>query len=154
MGDTLLLSAYVTEDIHYFRNKLNRVPATRDELIAEKEKWKLLPIGQSLYHMYGEDGVFNTKFISDEGEGKYEGVYNKEGLLLAEENDPVNMGTYNYSSATVNFVLHLALDMVPYYEWGNVKGYEAGKKRDKKDFYSNQEAQDAYNKIKAEMGSD
>ena len=45
-----------------------------------------------MYHIYGEDGLFNTKFISNEGERKYEGVYNKEGLLLAEENDPVNMG--------------------------------------------------------------
>lgn len=142
-----------TEDIHYFRNKLNRAPATRDALIAEKEKWKLLPIGQSLYHMYGEDGVFNTKFISNEGEGKYEGVYNKEGLLLAEGNDPVNMGTYNYSSATVNAILHFGLDMLPYYIWGNAKGYKAGKKRDKKDFYANQEAQDAYNKIKEQMGN-
>ena len=140
-----------TQDIHYFRNKLNRAPVTRDELIAEKEKWKLLSIGNSLYHMYGEDGLFNTKFISNEGEGKYEGVYNKEGLLLAEENDPVNMGTYNYSSATINALLHLTLDMIPYYRWGNAKGYEAGKKRSIKDFYANQEAQDAYNKIKEQM---
>ncbi len=144
-------SEVVTEDIHYFRNKLNRTPATRDELIAEKEKWKLLSIGNSLYHMYGEDGLFNTKFISNEGEGKYEGVYNKEGLLLAAENDPVNMGTYNYSSITVNAILHFGLDMLPYYEWGNAKGYEAGKKRSIKDFYANQEAQDAYNKIKEQM---
>ena len=141
-----------TEDIHYFRNKLNRAPATRDELIAEKEKWKLLSIGNSLYHMYGEDGLFNTKFISDEGEGKYEGVYNKEGLLLAEENDPVNMGTYNYSSTTVNAILHFGLDMLPYYRWGNAKGCKPNRSaRNKKDFYANQEAQDAYSKIKEQM---
>lgn len=141
-----------TGDVHYFRNKLNRVPATRDELIAEKEKWELLPIGDSLYHIYGEDGLFNTKFISNEGEGKYEGVYNKEGLLLAEENDPVNMGTYNYCGPTFNSALHGILDVIPYYVWGNAKGckYEVFP-RNIKDFYANQEAQDAYNKIKEEM---
>ena len=103
-------------------------------MIAEKEKRELLPIGDSLYHIYGEDGLFNTKFISNEGEGKYEGVYNKEGLLLAEENDSVNMGTYNYCGPTADLFLHGLLDLGPYYAWGNVKGYEAGEKRDKKDF--------------------
>ena len=147
-------SGLVTEDIHYFRNKLNRAPATRDELMAEKEEWKLLKIKDSLYHMYGEDGLFNTKFISNEGEGKYEGVYDKAGLLLTEENDPVNMGTYNYCSTTVSYVLHLTLDVIPYGLFGNVKGYKAGNPRNIKDFYANQEAQDAYNKIKEEMEND
>ena len=145
--------ASVTEDIHYFRNKLNRAPATREELIAEKEKWKLLKIESSRYHIYGEDGVFNTKFVSN-GEGKYEGVYDKDGLLLTEENDPDNMGTYNYCDYTINLYLHGVLDVATYKKWGNVKGYPAGEARSVKDFYANQEAQDAYNKIKEQMESD
>lgn len=144
----------VTEDMHYFRLELNRAPATRDELLVEKEKWKLLPIKESKYHMYGEDGLFNTKFISA-GEGKYEGVYDKNGLLLTEDNDPVNMGTYNYCSTTVSYIMHGLLDLFPYYRWGNVKGCPATlSARDEKDFYANQEAQDAYNKIKEEMEMD
>ena len=148
-------SGLVTEDIHYFRNKLNRAPATRDELMAEKEKWTLLSIGDSLYHMYGEDGLFNTKFLSNEGEGKYEGVYDRGGLLLTEENDPVNMGTYNYCGPTKNKTMHGLLDVVPYNLFGNVKGYGAKWfPRNVLDFYADQEAQDAYNKIKEEMESD
>ncbi len=145
----------IDRDLHYFRNELNRAPATRDELMAEKEKWTLLSIGDSLYHMYGEDGLFNTKFLSNEGEGKYEGVYDRGGLLLTEENDPVNMGTYNYCGPTKNKTMHGLLDVVPYNLFGNVKGYGAKWfPRNVLDFYADQEAQDAYNKIKEEMESD
>lgn len=72
--------------------------------------------------------------------------------MLAEENDPVNMGTYNYCGPTANSALHGILDVIPYYVWGNAKGckYELVP-RNIKDFYANQEAQDAYNKIKEEM---
>ena len=104
--------------------------------------------------MYGEDGLFNTKFVSDDGEGKYEAVYNKEGLLLTEENDPVNMGTYNYCGPTKNILLHGLLDVLTYNRWGNAKGYPAKEPRNIEDINANQEAQDAYNKIKEEMESD
>ncbi|MBD5485378.1 MAG: VWA domain-containing protein [Lachnospiraceae bacterium] len=148
------IGAITEKDIHYFRNKLNRAPATREELIAEKEKWELLRIEDSRYHIYGEDGVFNTKFISNDGEGKYEGVYDKEGMLLTEENDADNMGTYNYCGPSKNFLLHGILDVATYGIWGNAEGYPAKDPRSKKDFYANQEAQDAYNKIKEQMESD
>lgn len=36
----------LTKEIHYFRNKLNRAPATLNELLAEKDKWELLPVGE------------------------------------------------------------------------------------------------------------
>ncbi len=71
-------------------------------------------ISESLFHLYGEDGAFNTKFISNEGEGKYEAVYNKRGMLLTEENDPINMGTYNYCSHTVDKQMHQSLDVIPF----------------------------------------
>ena len=105
----------------------------------------------SVLFLYFRIGLFNTKFISNDGDGKYEGVYDKRGLLLTEENDPVNMGTYNYCSFSVDMRKHATLDMVPYYIWGNVKGCPAGKARDVKDFYSNKEAQEAYSKVKRIM---
>ena len=147
-------SCVITKDIHYFRNKLNRAPDTREELIAEKEKWKLLKIEASRYHIFGEEGLFNTKFISNDDDGKYEAVYDKEGQLLTEENDADNMGTFNYCSYTKNPLLHLTLDVATYGMWGNAEGHPAGKARNVKDFYANQEAQDAYNKIKEQMESD
>ena len=64
------------------------------------------------------------------------------------------MRTYNYSGTKVNYALHFTLDMLSYYNWGNAKGYPAGKARSVKDFYANQEAQDAYNKIKEQIESD
>lgn len=90
----------VYEELHFFRNKLNRAPKTLDEMIAANKtlapenKWRLLPVGQSIYHMYGKDGEYNLKFVS--ADGLFEGVYDKAGNLLTELNDPINMGTYNY----------------------------------------------------------
>lgn len=110
----------VTQEIHYFRNKLNRAPATLDDLLDEKDDWELLEVGDSLYHMYNEYGEYNVKFISKDGH--YEAVYNKNGILLSENNDPDNMGTFNYKSPSVSKVLHGLLDVEPYYLWGNVEG--------------------------------
>ena len=49
---------------------------------------------KSAFHMKGEDGEYNLKFVSFNG--FIEAVYNKEGILLDENNDPINMGTYNF----------------------------------------------------------
>ena len=149
----IILCEVYSSDIHYFRNKLNRAPATIDDLIAEKKKWILLDIKDSLYHMYGDDNaLFNKKFISNDGTGKYEGVYNKAGLLLTEENDPKNMGTYNFCSHTNNIYLHILLDVKPYWEWGNVIGCSGEVfPRSKRDFYACQEAVEAYNKMDKEV---
>ena len=144
----------VTEEIHYFRNNLNRAPDTRDELMAEKKKWRLMSVSNSRYHIYGNEGLFNTKFVSKDGEGKYEGVYNKSGILLTEKNDPINMGTYNYCGSSKNLVLHYIMDMDPFYKYGNLKGYPARAARSIKDFYSNEEARNAYSKIEKEMDED
>ncbi|GHV49384.1 hypothetical protein FACS189499_10410 [Clostridia bacterium] len=76
--------------------------------------------------MYNTNSIYNLKFISKDG--KYEGVFHPTDLnnienpatwiLLMEENDPANMGTYNYGksngfiisnvTAFDNFLLHLA----------------------------------------------
>lgn len=81
-------------------------------------------------------------------------MYNRNGILLTEENDPVNMGTYNYYGPALNRILHGYFDVVPYNVWGNVKG-TPGRiiPRDKDDFYSNVEAQDAYNRINEIMNA-
>lgn len=61
--------------------------------------------------MYGENGVYNLKFVSDDG--KYEGVYDKNGTELTEVNDPVNMGTYNYADPS-DTLEHTIFDVKPY----------------------------------------
>ena len=116
----------ITKEIHFFRNKLNRAPKTLDELINESEKWDLLGLEASQYHMYdteacydNEEGVYkgeyNLKFVSKDG--KYEAVYNYKKELLTEYNDPVNMGTYNYASPN-DPVNHFMFDVKPYSnEW-------------------------------------
>ncbi|EWM54116.1 dockerin type I domain-containing protein [Ruminococcus flavefaciens] len=116
----------ITQEMHYFRNKLNRAPATLDDLIAEKGEWELLSPFTSMYHMNNTDfsprGEYNVKFISTNGH--YEAVYNKEGILLTEYNDPDNMGTFNYTSpnSIIDFTSHQKYDVKPYNNWGNVEG--------------------------------
>ena len=117
----------VTKEMHYFRNKLNRAPVTLDDLIAEKEKWELLSPVTSMYHMNNTDfsveGEYNLKFISTNGH--YEAVYNKDGILLTEYNDPDNMGTFNYVGPNSDASLHNKYDVDTYNNWGNVKGIAA-----------------------------
>ena len=68
--------------------------------------------------MKGEDGEYNLKFVSFNG--FIEAVYNKEGILLDENNDPINMGTYNFFSPE-NEREHIKYDVKPYLKWGNTK---------------------------------
>lgn len=129
------------KELHYFRNELNRAPETLEQMMAiNKElpadkKWKLLPASESIYHMFGEGGEFNLKFVS--ADGIFEGVYNESGQLVTESTEPnggINMGTYNYGT---NKLSHLNYDVLPYGDlvfngwtimsgkgWGNVEGVE------------------------------
>ena len=126
-------SEIVDQELHYFRNKLNRAPETLNELIEEHEKWELLPPRKSMYHMYDTiacydeidgtyKGEFNLKFVSEDG--KYEAVYNYKGELLDENNDPTNMGTYNFGSPNDNPTAHIILDVLPYSDepWYSILG--------------------------------
>lgn len=114
---------YVDRETHYFRNKLNRVPKSLKDLISinnsrpVNKRWILLSISNSIYHIQGIGGEYNLKFISHDG--YYEAVYNKKGVLLDEKNDPINMGSYNYSPGIPGSQAHKKYDMVPYLEWGN-----------------------------------
>jgi hypothetical protein len=125
---------YVDTQTHYFRNKLNRVPKTLNELtslnktLPFNKRWELLSIQNSMYHMQGVDGEYNLKFISYDG--FCEAVYNKNGVLLDENNDPINMGSYNYAAGIYIISAHRIFDITPYLEWGNAanspeKGKEA-----------------------------
>ncbi len=40
---------------------------------------------------------------------------------MTESNDPVNMGTYNYTDPA-DKIQHGLLDVLPYEMWGNVSG--------------------------------
>lgn len=114
---------YVDMETHYFRNKLNRAPKSLKDMIALNRKlpinkrWTLLGIMGSAYHIQGKDGEYNLKFISCDG--FCEAVYNKNGILLDDKTDPINMGTYNYAAGIREMGAHEKYDIAPYLKWGN-----------------------------------
>jgi hypothetical protein len=115
-----------SEEIHYFRIHFSRAPETLDEMtriVLDKEnnifEWKLLPWQNMAFHMYGKDGEYNLKFIS--ADGHFEAVYNKDGMLLTQENDPLNMGTFNYAHQVADQITHYNLDVWPYFMWNNTE---------------------------------
>jgi RHS repeat-associated protein len=125
----------IDEDIHYFRNILNRPPKSIAEIVANKDEWVLFGINDSAYHMFGENagfdasymsgygGEFNLKFVSNDGHyeavfmpANYDAVkdiagwwkeYDNWKLVGDETNlERANMGTYNYSFNNPNFYLN------------------------------------------------
>ena len=127
-----------TEEKHYFRNVMNdlsRAPQNLEDMLKETKqgKWKLLPVGGSVYHKQGEgNNMYNLKFVSidydENGKeldyGYFEAVYSLEnpnetyteenpprGVLLDREKDFINMGTYNYGNDTIS---HTFKDVLPY----------------------------------------
>jgi len=124
VSSLLLKIGHVDIETHYFRNKLNRVPKTLKELVALNKslpiniRWSLVNVKNSGYHIQGVDGEYNLKFLSYDG--FCEAVYNKKGILLDENTDPINMGTYNYSAGMPhNITAHGTFDVTPYIAWGN-----------------------------------
>lgn len=113
----------VDMEMHYFRNKLNRAPASLKELISLNrrlsinKRWILLGIMNSAYHLQGADGEYNLKFIS--ADGFCEAVYDKNGKLQNENNNPVDMGTFNYAAGIKEINAHGKYDVEPYLKWGN-----------------------------------
>lgn len=57
------------------------------------------------------------KFIS--ADGHFEVIYNLDGVKLTEENDPMNMGTFNYADPVTEKLKHTVYDILPFFEWGN-----------------------------------
>lgn len=114
----------VTEVAHYFRNRFTRAPGTLDEMIAVIRNdqggpfgWKLMSRKSTRFHMYGADGEYNMKFVS--ADGHFEAVYNRDGCKLTAENDPMNMGTFNYGDPLNEKMSHTVYDIMPFFEWGN-----------------------------------
>ncbi len=118
----------VTEEMHYFRNKLNRCPETLDDMIKTinnaddvDDKWIMCSPDKGRFHMFGEAGTYNIKFISSNNTyNLYEAVYNKDGKLITEnDNNGQNMGTYNYASSSKDSTAHNNFDVSTYKKWGN-----------------------------------
>ena len=135
----------VDKELHYFRLKLNRAPETLDDMLEtlknDPTTWTLCTIWQARYHMNGNNGEYNLKFVSSNETGNiYEAVYNYDGLLLTEENDPLNMGTYNYAGTNTNNKKHHDFDVDTYIKWGNAVGYPyvKGSEKDKFKKYSHE----------------
>ncbi|HEY9062272.1 MAG TPA: hypothetical protein VIO64_17495 [Pseudobacteroides sp.] len=114
---------YVDMNVHYFRNKLNRAPKSLKELLQlnstlpKSRQWRLASLRSSIYHCQGKEGLYNLKFTAYDG--FCEAVYNKNGVLLTEKNDPINMGTFNYAAGMHNRNSHGKYDIKPYLKWGN-----------------------------------
>ncbi len=114
---------YITKEIHYFRNELNRYGEAPEQLNAMIElvacgKWRQF---SSRYHRYEAaeyDAAYHVKFIS--ANGRFEVVYHTEtGRIVT---DPVNMGTYNYAPGSLHpwkYYQHHQYDKVPWMKWGN-----------------------------------
>ena len=118
----------VDRTLHYFRLKLNRAPATLDDMIKTincatevNDKWIMCSPQKGRFHMFGEYGSFNIKFISSNNtDNIYEAVYDKNGKLLTESDDyGKNMGTYNYASSSKKGKLHNRLDVSTYEDMKN-----------------------------------
>jgi hypothetical protein len=149
-------SGAVNEQEHYFRNYFSRAPKILDEmvkviLVNENNlfEWELLPWQNTAFHMYGKDGEYNLKFMS--ADGHFEAVYDKDGVLLTQENDPLNMGTFNYAHQLSDQMTHYKLDVQPYIMWNNTR--EAVKIQEKEKYEAkpidkNEEAMERYNKYK------
>jgi hypothetical protein len=68
-----------------------------------------------------KNGLKNTNFVSLDG--RFELVFNKNGELLTDKNDPVNMGTYNFAGANgTHKYQHTTSDVNPYKYLGNAEG--------------------------------
>ncbi|MDR2477056.1 MAG: hypothetical protein LBD18_04635, partial [Treponema sp.] len=116
----------ISEGEHYLRTRFSRAPATLYEMAAiiiETDNslfcWRLSTWQDTAFHTYGEDGAYNLKFISQDGH--FEAVYNKNGVLLTADNDPLNMGTFNYGDCQTENMKHYKYDVWPYFAWNNTK---------------------------------
>ena len=149
-----------SEREHYFRINFSRAPLTLTEMIYIIKtnnslfKWKLMTPGYAVFHMYGDEGECNIKFISEDG--YFEAVYNKNGELLTQYNDPLNMGTFNYANQINDKDKHTDFDVLPYFRWGNTReekmrflsiDKETDDHLEPKDFNANIDAVERYKNI-------
>jgi hypothetical protein len=114
-----------TAEEHYLRNYFSRGPETLSGMIDTILNnnvvfgWKLMPPDETVLHQMGKNGEYNLKFVSDDGH--FEIIYNRDGKKITQENDPKNMGTFNYADPVLNPEKHTVLDVMPYFIWGNTE---------------------------------
>lgn len=121
---------------HYMRNielagliREEKIPTHLDEFMkSDYYNYRLLPEGQSKYHMNGEDGGYNVKLVNDRSlhgykKGALEVVYNTvTGKLdLSAENMP----TINDTGPDKKWD-HLKDDVVPYWSYKNTPNDSTG----------------------------
>ena len=118
----------IDEELHYFRLKLNRAPATLAKMIKtiekDKSSWILCTIWETRYHMTGENGEFNLKFVSSNSTNNiFEAVYDKNGILLTEKNVLKIWGhiTTQEQKQIIPYIINLMLIHIFYMEIGIVK---------------------------------
>jgi hypothetical protein len=81
------------------------------------ETWTLYPPSMSIYHSEDGTGTDCFKFVSESGRELVLRI-DKSGKCEIQKN-PTYWGTYNYVNAETNALGHIALDMLPYWIWGN-----------------------------------
>ena len=113
----------LTEEQHYFRNKLNLEYSWEDfwklqSRLPQNYKWIRCDDSESVYHNINTKS-HNSKYIS--ADGHFEVVFSLDYELVNEESDPLNMGTYNYYSYKTNLGNHVKYDIIPYVKYTNTK---------------------------------
>lgn len=117
----------ITENIHYFRNKLNIEYEWKDfeklnNRLPEGYKWKILGFPADLMHQNTAPNTTtmrNKKYVS--ADGYFEAVYSYDGKLLNEGVADIDMGTYNYAPSEKGFFKHYGKDMITYNFLKNTK---------------------------------
>ncbi len=106
----------VNEDLHYFRNNLNVIYDW--EMVTNSSDWAEMDEKLSALHQHNQNpaGTQNSKWISDNG--FYELVFNGYNELQNAENNPEDMGTYNYANPSDD-IGHLRYDVIPWIFFGN-----------------------------------
>jgi hypothetical protein len=144
----------LTKEQHFLRNYLNIAPLTLDDMLGGQnligQKWFLQSPFAAAYHMFGSDGEYNVKFLS--ADGRFEAVYNRQGQLLTDKNDPINMSTYNYASQDSFYWTHSNWDVAPYFLWGNTGAppdfSNSDLVKNLERFFKNKDAQRRYEQIR------
>ncbi|WP_317855113.1 hypothetical protein [Chakrabartyella piscis] len=113
----------ITQEEHYFRNKLNielewKKFEKLNERLPEELQWSQMSEDKSIYHQNTASASGkNKKFVS--GCGYFELVFSYDNQLLNAETASIDMGTYNYCPSGVDATGHFTMDMVTYYIWKN-----------------------------------
>lgn len=135
---------YITQEIHWGRNKYNRNSSNTPyfDLYSHHgdilgKGWTYLTAIQSYFHLLLPKNFFNVKYIkstsyfdstlNQETTGEFEIVYSDPTIFGTVVTDPLVVGTFNFgvkansNSSSNNAVIssHYLRDVLPYLFWGN-----------------------------------